>query len=79
VVKEREPTAVAVAVRIPRRRVREVTGSDEMSDWCAYIEKKILESKKILVDDDNLSDTDFDRIVLQLHRMRRGLWKEGQI
>lgn len=50
-----------------------------MSDWCDFIEKKLLESKKILVDEEHLSDSDFDRIVLQLRRMRRGEWKKGQI
>ena len=50
-----------------------------MSDWCAWIEGKMLEAKKLLVDDMEINDEEFDRIILQLRRMRRGTWKKGQI
>lgn len=50
-----------------------------MSDWCAWIEGKLLKCKKILVDDKQLGDVEFDRIIFQLRRMRHGKWKKGQI
>lgn len=50
-----------------------------MSDWCAYMEEKLLKCKEILIDDLDLSDKEFMRIILQLLRMRLGFWKEGQI
>ena len=50
-----------------------------MSDWCAWMETKLLECKKILIDDEEVDAEEFHRIIHQLHRMRYGTWKEGQI
>ena len=50
-----------------------------MSDWCAWMETKLLKCKKILIDDREVDDEEFHRIMFQLHRMRYGTWKEGQI
>ena len=49
-----------------------------MSDWCAWIEKKEHQLFKI-IDDPEITDDDFWRMINQMIRYRLGLWKEGQI
>jgi len=50
-----------------------------MSDWCAWMENKLLKCKKLLIDDEQVTDKEFHRIIFNLQRMRYGTWKEGQI
>ena len=53
-----------------------------MSDWCAWFEKRLLRAKQVLIDEKQfkeLDDEDFERLLLQLRRMRKGEWRMGQI
>jgi len=53
-----------------------------MSDWCAWFEGCLLRAKQVLIDEkrfQELTDEEFDRLFLQLKRMRKGEWRKGQI
>ena len=50
-----------------------------MSDWCYWMEEKLLKCKKLLIDDEDVTDEEFHRIMFQLLRMKYGVWEEGQI
>jgi len=50
-----------------------------MSDYMAWLEAILIKAKALLVDDPEINDKEFERIVLQLRRMREGTWKAGQV
>jgi len=53
-----------------------------MSDWCAWFEECLLRAKQVIIDEkrfQDMDDEDFERMLTQLRRMRKGEWRYGQI
>jgi hypothetical protein len=52
-----------------------------MSDWCAWFEGCLLRLIQVFEEKrfTDLNDEEFERLLLQLRRIRKREWKEGQI